>query len=296
MIITRLRGGLGNQLFQYAAGRRLAALHDTVLKLDISFFQSQDKRDYSLSPFNISQVFATPEEVTRAKKGVFISTLSGESNTFFSGFIKSCYRRAVFSEPYVKPYPAEFIRNSRKNTYLDGYWQSEKYFNDIQDIIRAEFTLKQNVDELNHQIAQQIRSSQSVSIHIRRGDYVTEPETNLTHGVLPVSYYQQSIEIIRSKIANPTFFVFSDDQEWAVNSLHIDSPVFYVTNNGESRKEVDLWLMSICCHHIIANSSFSWWGAWLSTNSDMLVISPRRWFADQILVIDDLIPEDWIRI
>ena len=133
-------------------------------------------------------------------------------------------------------------------------------------------------------------------MHIRRGDYVSNPTTNKLHGTCSLEYYHNAVDIIAAKVSNPHFFIFSDDHEWARNNFKIDYPLTFVAHNNAGKNYEDMRLMSLCKHHIIANSSFSWWGAWLGSNPKKIVCAPRGWFKDKSLNTNDIIPSDWSRI
>ncbi|MEW5961408.1 MAG: alpha-1,2-fucosyltransferase, partial [Chloroflexota bacterium] len=288
-----LVGGLGNQLFQYAAGRRLSVLHQTPLKFDIFAFKYYEGREYNLKPFCIQEAFATPDEVAKItgtdKKGLarFLFRVGKR--------LKPYYRRPVFSEPHIRPYDPNILKTLRE-IYLDGYWQTEKYFIDIQDVIRRELTVKIEPDPQSREIAEEIIRTNAVSIHVRRGDYVSSSQINKVHGFLGLDYYRQCVRLIIEKVTNPHFFIFSDDPAWVVENLRLDYPTTYVTHNDASRNYEDLRLMSLCKHNIIANSSFSWWGAWLSSNPPKIVLAPQRWFGDTSIDTRDLLPASWIRV
>jgi len=293
-MIVRLMGGLGNQLFQYAAGRRLAYLHQTSLKLDITSFETDTRgREYSLSHFCIQQVFATAEEIAKitgiSKKGL------ARKASRLGQKLKPYYRRSIFSEPHLKPFDPNILKTP-KDVYLNGYWQSEKYFVGIQEIIRREFTIRFEQDPQSRQIAEKAANTQSVSIHVRRDDNVWNPASIRTHGTCSLDYYNKCVSLIAEKVANPHFFVFSDDSPWVLKNLRLDYPSTYVTHNYMIRDYEDLRLMSLCKHHIIANSSFSWWAAWLNPNPDKIVLYPRKWFNEANFDTRDLFPEGWIMI
>jgi len=271
MIITRLIGGLGNQMFQYAVGRRAAHKHKTELKLDISWFKNPEgaiKRDYLLNVFNIEEDFASKEEINKLK-----SKNRGLLTLFYKKILKI-----------------------NDNTYLEGYWQSEKYFKDIENIIRKEFTFKDKPDAANQKIISRIKNCDSVSIHIRRGDYIFDETTNKYHGVCGLDYYSNSVAMIVKKVKNPYFFIFSDDIKWVKQNLHLKFPCVYVDYNIGKKDYEDMRLMSNCQHNIIANSSFSWWGAWLNQYKNKIIIAPKKCFRDKSIDTTDLIPQPWIKI
>lgn len=297
MIIVKLMGGLGNQMFQYAAGRSLACRHNARLKLDISFLESDQKgvaaRAYELRHLNISADIATPievAEITGCGKNriktmlVLFQQITGLAKLKPSTFLE---RHFHFNQAFL---------TVPDNTYLEGYWQSEKYFKEIEETIRREFVVRYPLEGKNLEISEKIKSVNSVSIHVRRGDYVTNPETSRIHGVCGLEYYLESIKEVSKKVSDPHFFIFSDDMEWGKENLKTDYPVTYVDFNGPDNAYEDMRLMSLCRHNIIANSSFSWWGAWLNKNPEKIVIAPKRWFNKLDINADDLIPETWIRL
>lgn len=291
MIIVRLFGGLGNQLFQYAAGRRIAHTNNTALKLDISWFEKESNRKYKLNKFNIIGDVASNQEIAKLKKlGNNLVDITSRSVEW----LKPYYKRTLIKERFY--HFDSHILDVGSNAYLDGYWQSERYFNDIPDIIRREFTLKTGIDNVNKPNYRLITSMNSVSIHVRRGDYVSDKKVNEFHGICSIEYYHKAIEQITKVISEPSFFVFSDDPTWVKDNLNIPYPTTVITNNGIDNDYEDLRLMSLCKHHIIANSSFSWWGAWLSTDREKIVIAPSKWFNNTDMDTCDLIPNSWVRI
>ena len=268
MIIARLTEGLGNQLFQYAAARYLSYIQQTDLKIDVLYFEHYILHKYSLHNFNIKASIASPEEVY---------TIDNE------------YKEKAFNfDPD--------LANSPSDTLLKGYWQSEKYFSKIKDLIREDFQITFPLLGLNKMVADMIRSSNAVCLHIRRGDYVTNATTNKYHGVCDLNYYERCIQIISEKISNPHFFVFSDDPEWSMKNINTRHETTFVTHNNADTNFEDLRLMSLCKHNIIANSTFSWWGAWLNHHKDKIVLAPKNWFNEADSNTVDLIPDNWQRI
>lgn len=297
MIIVRLTGGLGNQMFQYAAARSLADSRNTVLKLDTTVLEvdSDDctPRSYMLGHFPIGASVASSREVAEI--------LGDEKNILYSA--ASLFCRAIssagatprsYNERYFSFDPA--FLNLPDNTYLAGYWQSEKYFLNIRDIIKREFTLLSPLDIENNEVANLINTTSSVSLHVRRGDFVNDAKVNRVHGVCTSDYYRRSIEKIVDLVGEIHLFVFSDDPSWVSENYVFPCPATVVKQNPSREAHKDLWLMNLCRHHIIANSTFSWWGAWLSSGPDKVVIAPERWFNDPSLDTRDLIPSDWLRL
>lgn len=196
-------------------------------------------------------------------------------------------------EPHFHYWPG--IREVSHNAYLAGYWQSEKYFSDASETIRADFTFRQPLSEQNAEMAERIGQGMSVSLHVRRGDYASNPKTNTAHGLCSLEYYRAAVLHMAEHIERPEFFVFSDDIAWVKANLEIDFPCWYVDHNQGTESYNDMRLMSLCRHHIIANSSFSWWGAWLNRDPDKIVVAPRRWFANGKRS-EDLLPASWVSL
>jgi hypothetical protein len=300
MIVVRLIGGLGNQLFQYALGRHLAEKNSTILKLDISGFEEYKLHRYGLHCFEIWQHIATLEEIETFKRnrvtgnsGVLSKIGKRLKLSFYP--TSEFYKNTIFLKENEFPFNPSVLE-SRGNIYLEGYWQSEKYFIAIRDILLSEFTYKYEQDAHNKRIAEQIQTTESVSIHIRRGDFVLNPLTNQVHGSCSLEYYRGAVNHIVQKKPDCHFYVFSDDQAWVFENFKLEYPVTLIDHNDASRNYEDLRLMSLCHHNIIANSSFSWWGAWLNKDPGKIVCAPERWFNDPSMETKDLIPESWVKI
>lgn len=292
MIIVKLQGGLGNQMFQYALGRHLSIKNNAQFKLDTSPLnetaQNVTKREYDLSVFNIKESFATEKEVAWFKK-----------YRFKPGKIWFLYNRTVVNrsryawEEHFNFEP--WILDLKDPVYLDGFWNTEKYFKDIEDVIRKDFTLKESLSAKGAELLSQIKQTESVSLHVRRGDYISDPKTTAWLGVCSLEYYDRAIKRITKSIESPYFFIFSDDPIWAKENVTPPFPTTYAPSNTEHPEE-DMILMSKCKHSIIANSSFSWWGAWLNTNPQKIVVAPKQWFKTEKMDTRDIIPETWIKL
>lgn len=292
MIIVKLNGGLGNQLFQYALGRRVAIITGVPLKLDISALKVDPLRTFRLHNLNIMAEIASDDEVR---------SLIGQSESAVLSKVRRIIRNKSpdKSRAYIKERKFSFdpeVLAAPPDAYLEGYWQSERYFKEIAQTLRSEFTVKSEMDSTNRILSEKILETQSVSIHIRRGDYITNPVTNEYHGVCPLDYYHRATKMLSATVKEPHFFIFSDDPRWVETNLHLPFPTMPVTINGIERDYDDLRLMSLCNHHIIANSTFSWWGAWLSRNPEKQVYAPRQWFRSNENDASDLIPSSWITI
>lgn len=273
-------------MFQYAAGKNIAVRNNTVLKLDISDFgtgrEGVTPRSFALDRFNISAEIATKKEIAKLKKTGCLKNLIGRLLGKKNEEIK---------DPFFYFLPA--FLEIKDNSYLAGYWQSEKYFESISGTIRQEFRLKEEFSNFSENILSQILNNNSVSLHVRRGDYATSKKANDTHGTCPVEYYSETAKIIGDSVKDPVFFIFSDDIGWAEENLKINHPINFMDAGKDFH---DLILMSQCKHNIIANSSFSWWAAWLNGNKNKMVIAPKKWFKISEVNTDDRFPKDWIKI
>jgi hypothetical protein len=180
------------------------------------------------------------------------------------------------------------------NSYLDGYWQSHRYFERISNLLHDEFKLKEDSVEHNYGLECEIKDSTSIGVHIRRGDYVTNIKSAKYHGICSMDYYNDSFEYMSKIISNPKYFIFSDDINWAINNIKINYPIRFISTNMKI-PHYDLSLLSLCKHQIIANSSFSWWAAWLNKNLNKIVIAPKKWFTKD-KDANDLCPTNWIKL
>ena len=188
--------------------------------------------------------------------------------------------------------------NIKSPAYLKGYWQSENYFKEFERIIKEDFQVKTPATELNYDLLQKIRGTESVSLHIRRGNFVNVDFVNKFHGTCSMDYYKEAISTIAKHWENPVFYVFSDDIEWAKTNMNIKYESVFVDINSAKQDYEDLRLMQNCSHNILANSTFSWWGAWLNTNPNKIIIAPKQWFADEQKNIEakTIIPPNWFTI
>lgn len=290
MIIIKLTGGLGNQMFQYALG--LVCIENNLgqVKLDISGYEHVAKhtpdtlRQFDLGAFQISIPVATKSEIVHIKYPL--------------GIISKGYRfivKKVFRK-YFMDYHPEIFTDINGNKYFDGFFQSEKYFSKMAPKVRKEFTLQKSfIDEDTLKFTALINQSDSISLHIRRGDVANNPTTNKYHGLCPISYYKTAMKFMSEKAPHHHFFIFSDDIAWVKENLQIPFPHTYVSGNGLMSQQ-ELHLMSKCKHNIIANSTFSWWGAWLNQNPDKIVIAPKKWTNKIPDPHPNIIPETWIRM
>ncbi|HTE24078.1 alpha-1,2-fucosyltransferase [Flavitalea sp.] len=289
MIAVQLAGGLGNQLFQYAMGRSIATRNRTELKLDITFFENYEWHEYSLEPFSIDAPIAGKVELDRLKKRQ-------------ESFVERFKRKYLGGHPIVVQeknllFDAAYLA-IKSPGYLFGYWQCEKYFSEFESLVRKELQIKIDPSPPNLALLNEIKSKEAISLHIRRGNFVTVDFVNKAHGTCSMDYYQAAIQLTAEKCKNPEYYIFSDDIPWVKQNLQINYPHVFVDINDAKTDYEDLRLMYSCKHHIIANSTFSWWGAWLNKSKDKLVIAPERWFADEVRNEEakDIIPKEWRRL
>lgn len=284
MIISQIIGGLGNQLFQYAAGRCLSLHHQTILKLDVSGFDEYKLRNFDLNAFQLQYNVAENDEIEKFSNRSFFKKVTDRIGPYSS--------RTFFREKYFH-FHKDFLKYP-SNTYLKGYWQSEKYFLPVIEIIKNDLTFKKEYIENVSSFASEIAKQSTVSLHVRRGDYTNKAVYEM-HGIVPVEFYLKAINIIKNKIPEIKILVFSDDIQWAKDHFNF-SNIDFVSGEITKTHFEDLYLMSLCKHNIIANSSFSWWGAWLNNNRDKIVIAPKNWFNKGPKDTYDLYSKNWIKI
>jgi len=292
MLVVRVLGGLGNQMFQYAAGRALALEVGQPLALDVSGFAGYGlHQGYELdSVFDCAAPLATRDDLRGMlgwQAGQFAKRLLARPG------LAPLRRRNFIVEPHFHYWPG--LRSVPADGYLSGYWQSEQYFKAHEQVIRRDFTFRGELSDRNRAVAEEIAQCNAISLHIRRGDYVHDPKTNTVHGLCSLDYYQAATRHMSGAVDRPAFFVFSDDIAWAKSNLKIGFPCHFIDHNQGPHSCNDMRLMSACRHHIIANSSFSWWGAWLNPRTDKIVVAPKAWFANGTDV-SDLFPKEWVTI
>lgn len=296
MILVNLKGGLGNQMFQYACGRALslrakALGKASLIRLDTSGFakiaNADTPRTFRLDMFNTKADAASDSEIHTIKYpfGIFSKAWR-------------LFNAKVLRQFYVAFDPSVLSWGSRgANVYLDGFFQSEEYFKEFADDIRADFTPRHPLSSTAQALFDKIsRDPYGVSVHVRRADYVTDAKTKAVHGVCDIEYYKRAVAEVAAEVPKPNIYVFSDDIAWAKENLSFGFPTIFVSAPDIADFE-ELILMSACRHNIIANSSFSWWGAWLNTNPAKMVIAPTRWAnVHNDDWYKDIVPNTWKRI
>ena len=291
MIIVKIFSGLGNQMFQYAFARSLSLKTGIPFKMDISALPDKFGRTYLLDKFDINAVIADRREIRHLSEPRF-------------SFLKRIFAKISGAE---RPRPKTYKKERRdyvydegmllleEDAYYDGYWQNQKYFTDHRDIIKRDLAFKEQPDARNFAILKEIQDANSVSVHVRRGDYLASAPSARTHGICSPDYYQKAAEMIASKIKDPVFYIFSDEPEWVRKEFDIKHRCIIVDNNTD-RPQEDLRLMSACKHNIIANSTFSWWAAWLNMNPSKIVVAPQKWVVKDNVDASDIVLAGWIKI
>lgn len=268
-LIIKLMGGTANQQFQYAYGRALSLQYNMNLILDKSFLERKDTgvtlRDYNLDIFNINPSFEYSGNCIRVNEPYFH------------------YNKTLSILPEINP---------NKDIYIEGYFQSYKYFEAFKTQIFKDFELKWDIPNDAKKLKEEILTSNSVCIHVRRGDYL---KTSF-HGVMEMDYYNKAIDIIEKSVSDIKYYIFSEDIEWCKENFTKENMIIVPMELAGDKSEGHIELMRSCKHHIIPNSSFSWWTAYMSTNENKTVIAPLKWFNDDKINTNDIIPEEWIRI
>lgn len=305
MKIVKIMGGLGNQMFQYAFGLALSTYTGEDVLFDKTSFEIEKKqevnnsgfnkdgvavRDYELDIFNLDIKFATKKQIKQCINERIIGSR-------IPGFLRKIFKESgqisnnIITESVVNVYEQELF-DIKGDAYYQGYFQCEKYFNNIDNLIRKAFEFPPASSQKNQDIIEQIfNSKDAVSLHVRRGDYLNLAVVDKDL-CCPISYYQKAIDYIKQNTEEPKFFVFSDDIEWTKENIDTGCQTFFIDFNKDNNSFEDLRLMSLCKHNILANSSFSWWGGWLNNNPNKIVIAPTPWVSADTNHICD----SWVQI
>ncbi|MDB5280533.1 MAG: glycosyl transferase family 11 [Ferruginibacter sp.] len=290
MIVVELQGGLGNQMFQYALGRHLAVLNNAKLYVDTHYLN--DRRPRKNFTFRTLDLDIFNAEINEAPSP--LSKKYGSHKSIFTKILNRC----------IQPKPLKLIAEKEfsfnhsvltlsDNVYLTGYWQSENYFTGIEQIIRKDFVLKLPLPEHIQNLRTEIENANAVCLHVRRGDFVN----TTMHGTLGMEYYSEAVRLIKEKILNPVFYIFSDDINWCKKNIVTQGTAVYVDDEFAAEKARGHFsLMTACKHFIIPNSSFGWWAAWLGSYNDKIVIVPKIWFHNSKWDTKDIVPKNWIKI
>jgi hypothetical protein len=290
IVAVKLSGGLGNQLFQYAAGRALSDKLNAKLFFDKSFFLKSPNRKYVLDQFNIIHSSVTKNEIIVSflnRKQGFFDLFKNESEIIKGSPFKFMENEFSYNKDF------EILKSP---VFLEGYWQSEKYFKNISEHLKSELTLRLPLDVKLNNLMNKIKSSNSVAIHLRRGDYIANKEINAIHGICEDDYYLKAMEKLKQTESEIFPLIFSDEIEIAINFQKKIGIGLVVSTEVMANDSEEFFLMSSCKHFIIANSTFSWWAAWLGSYDAKIVFAPRKWFNDESKNDIDLIPINWKRI
>jgi hypothetical protein len=299
MIVIRLIGGLGNQMFQYALGMHLAEKNGAELKIDTTLLDDRSQpdvlvthRQLDIDILQVNPVFATPQEIEHFN-GKIYRHLPGK---IYNQLQWQLIRKQKLIREQKRNFQPEIL-NLPDDRCLVGAWQSEKYFKAIEAKVRKTYAFREALSGKALVLSKEISSCNSLCINVRRGDYVSSPLYSKTLGAMPVEYFSKGYELMRSRQNIEHTYVFTDDQKWARENLNFSAATTFVgpEYNGP-RYANKLELMACCRHFIIPNSSFSWWAAWLSNHPAKTVIAPLQWFKDPGMDASDLVPDTWIRI
>jgi hypothetical protein len=286
MITIKLIGGLGNQMFQYCYGRKISLLKKEKLALDTTFLNSRLKRknftlrNYELDVFNIEAKVTTLSNLS-----IFINDYLFLIQMFKNKISFFLNKDSVLDEHIHKTNLEKKVLSNRTNTYISGLFDQEKHARSIDTIIRRDFSLKKPLNENNNMVLEKIKGTNSVSLHIRRGDLV-----HLGYTISESEYYLRAVNYVNDMIPEPFYYIFSDDPVWVKNNLRLGNASYIVSINFKEDSHLDMYLMSQCKHNIIANSTFSWWGAWLNENQNKIVIAPKAYSDEH----PGMMPKEWI--
>ncbi len=281
MIIVQLKGGLGNQMFQYAAGRSLSLQYRVPLMLDTASFEPRQAGMYALNALQIKAGIAAEEDIAPFTPSVWRKILYR---------IAPLSMRRVYREPHFHFDPRFF--SARPPLYMKGYWQSWRYFQSVEQVIREDFGFREDFSDAIQAKAARLQEHHSVAMHFRRGDY-TNPETAAYHGVCGPDYYKDAAKWMQEQFPDAYFYIFTNDPAWVRGNLPEGIRYEILSGDLSHTQYEDLFLMSRCRHQIIANSSYSWWAAWLNPYPAKQVVAPRKWFDGARLNTGDLIPSNW---
>ncbi|MEM8898166.1 MAG: alpha-1,2-fucosyltransferase [Bacteroidota bacterium] len=295
--MLRLMGGLGNQLFQYSTGRALAIQHNTSLKLDLSLLLDRTDiehrvfREFELADFPIQASLASEKETAffHPKRDTLFQKMGARMHTML-------HAPRVYIESKMTYNPA--LSQLPNDSCLVGNFQSEQYFSKIEAILRQELTLNLPLSQQVLSLKKEMETTNSVALHVRRGDYVSNPLFSRTLGALPLEYYQRALAFLAKNLPAFKVFIFSDDPAWCRENMRLDYPFYIVadTVSGEKAHKIDMKLMGACKHYIISNSSFAWWGAWLNPDEDKIVLAPKTWYRSPEIDDRDIVPKSWHKI
>ena len=297
MLIARITGGIGNQLFQYAFVRSLSIKFNKKFKLDLSWYRDYDKYEESINPN------------AATKREYLLDKFNITENLLNRLYLSISYRlnnypslKKITNYPLIRYFSYKTITESDfdieridnyNNIYLNGFWQNSNLLEEYRDTLEKDVTLKTTLSEKNKLYLNRIEDSNSIAIHFRRGDLLSRPVAVADQPSSTDDYYYNAVNIMNEKVNNPELFVFSDDIRWIEKNYKFDIPTTYINSDGPDYEHFNL--MCYCKHQIIANSTFSWWAAWLNNNQEKIVISPKWWYRDPVKNESIIrIPQNWL--
>lgn len=284
-VYLRLNGGLGNQMFQWAFAQMIEETTDMEVYLDMSYFNMRKARPYQLDIFKLKPRFIEDWQ-TKLKLEILWT---------FRFLFPKLFGIQIYSESHFN-FDINFINHIKPNTYIEGFFQSELYFSTVEKRLRDDFTFVDGIFDENRKLANLMLEQNAISVHIRRGDYVQKKRYANQYAVCSPEYYKKAVEYIAQHHPEPVIYVFSDDIAWVKTHIRFPYKTVYVGHNKGKDSYYDMRLMSLCKHNVIANSSFSWWGAWLNSNPDKIVVAPKKWFKDSRIIQTDVIPKSWVQL
>lgn len=292
MVIIRLKGGMGNQMFQYAFGRRIAQQLNTELRIDLSLLLDRARgeehvyRDYDLTIFKVPHQFVVSPTILRLlykTKSSKVCKLTREWLAKGKHYVKEPHFEVV----------EQLLKQPSPNTIYEGWWQSERYFSDISEDIKNVFTFVHPLLKKSEDLMQQIKNTKAICLNVRRTDFLKVDNLNTTNK----DYFFRAADAMAEKVKKPHFFIFSDDIAWCRTHLKLNYPTTVVGHEHKGEKFGNyMRLMKACQHFIIPNSSFAWWAVWLNEHQDKIVIAPKNWFNQKEHDTSDLVPKEWIRM
>lgn len=294
MIITKLQGGLGNQMFQYAAGKSLSLYHKVKLAVEVSFFNDGPTHDLEFPRnFEMHHFLGFNEEIVSETNKFDLNKYPFLKQSKIQRLLPA-HKRIIYKEPHYH-FDKNFF-NGKKQQFIKGQWQSEKFFKPFEEEIKKGFELKNEyiVNVLNS--VSEMKHLETVSIHVRRGDYLRKPEILHWHGVMSKEYYLEAFKCIEKSTKVDSVYYFSDDPEWVEKELKPLIGGEVISGNKSKSQYEDFYWMSNCKHNIIANSSFSWWTAYLNKYPKKIIIAPKKWYNNAPVITEDVYPQQWIKL
>jgi hypothetical protein len=292
MIIARITDGLGNQLFQYACGRALAERLGQPLYLDLLNYQKPQLRTYQLKCFNIKALELPLGECSKLHRPFKAPIVKKALFWLRQYTYRGGWPRYIVEETNKPGKTFERLRHAPRNCYLVGYWQNLKYFSNMRHLLTEELAPNWQLSEKSKIMLNEIQKTISIGVSIRRGDY-TLAHNRSFFGVLEAEWYIKASRMFAQRLKDPVYFVFCDDNDWAKENVRFPGKTVYVDHNNGTKPHEDLYMLAHCSHHIIANSSFSWWGAWLGWHTGQIVIAPHNWLVGRRIEEMGLLEKGW---